>query len=103
MMMMMSRKRIYTSYRKKVETKQLPLLCGLTCPRIGSANGVVESDETDEWDESVLVPISSKASNSSPIRGTLEPTDCNSSTYEGASSESDSVSVSTSYACLTAT
>nr|GEW32397.1 hypothetical protein [Tanacetum cinerariifolium] len=65
-------------------------------------SGVVESDEENEWDESVLVPVGSKALNSSPIRGTLEPNDCNSSTSEEASSGSDSIFVSTNCACLTA-
>nr|GEU86275.1 retrovirus-related Pol polyprotein from transposon TNT 1-94 [Tanacetum cinerariifolium] len=36
MMVMVSRKRIYTSYGRKMGTKQLPPLFGLTCPAIGS-------------------------------------------------------------------
>ncbi|GKC11298.1 hypothetical protein Tco_1008080 [Tanacetum coccineum] len=33
----------------------------------------MESDEAEEWDEIVLVPDGSEASNSLLIRGTLEP------------------------------
>ncbi|GJZ57988.1 hypothetical protein Tco_0613482 [Tanacetum coccineum] len=66
-------------------------------------NGVVESDEADECDEIVLVSDGSEASNSSSVRGTLEPNGCDSSASKGATSGSDSVSVSTNYASLTAT
>nr|GEX48132.1 hypothetical protein [Tanacetum cinerariifolium] len=107
MMMMVSHKTIYTSYRKKMGTKQLPSLFGRKCPGIGSVGYArpyvrsYESDEIEEWDETVLVPDGSEALNSLLIKGTLEPNGCNSSASEGASSGSDSVSVSTNCACLT--
>nr|GEU55418.1 RNA-directed DNA polymerase, eukaryota [Tanacetum cinerariifolium] len=44
------------------------------------------SKMTDEWDELVLVPDDSEATNSSSVRGTLEPNGCDSSVSEGASS-----------------
>nr|GFB35250.1 hypothetical protein [Tanacetum cinerariifolium] len=69
MMEMVSRKRIYTSYERKMGTKHVPLLFRLTCLGIGSADGVVESYETKEWDETVLVPDGSEAINSSLIKG----------------------------------
>ncbi|GJZ63544.1 putative ribonuclease H-like domain-containing protein [Tanacetum coccineum] len=70
----------------------MPPLFRLTCSGIGSADGAVEFDEADKWDKSALVPVGSKASNSSPIRGTLELNNCNSSASKGASYGSDLVS-----------
>nr|GEV27112.1 hypothetical protein [Tanacetum cinerariifolium] len=68
MMVMVSRKRIYTSYERNMGTKQMTLLFGMTCPGIGSA-GAVESDEAEECDEVILVSDGSKSSNSSSVRG----------------------------------